>query len=115
MIIKQNVTVYQCEFCKKKMFRGHAMENHEEMCFHNPANKRPCFECGNLIKKEATIYFDTFDGEGSRQVNIFYCTHFERYMHTPQNEMKMNDIDLGYETNHPMPLTCEHFTDNLPF
>lgn len=94
-----------------------AMEAHEDMCFKNPKNNRPCFSCSNLTKKEATIYFDTFDGEGSRQVNIFYCSHYEKYMHTPQNEMKMNDIDLGYETNHPIPHNCESHNDKftLPF
>lgn len=35
MIITNNVTVYKCEFCNKKLYRKHAMIKHEDLCIHN--------------------------------------------------------------------------------
>ena len=51
MKVKENVTVYSCEYCKKKLFRQHAMEAHEMMCNKNPDNYRPCYGCKYLEKE----------------------------------------------------------------
>ena len=113
----KGVTVYQCEYCKKKLFREHAMKHHEQSCFHNPENLRPCFECSNLIKKDITLHFDTFDGEGTRVVQSFFCEAKNVCLHTPKNEIKGNAFDLGYDENLAMPKECSQFVDkyNLPF
>ena len=46
------VTVWHCDFCKK-MFQGKGiMENHEKICFKNPATKS-CATCAYLGKSPA--------------------------------------------------------------
>lgn len=105
-----NVTVYQCDHCKKKYFRENACVSHEVVCFHNPANFRPCFGCACLIKKETAV---TFDGDGeygyqewTEQKSVLYCSKFSMFMHTPQNEIKGNAFELDEHINEPMPKQC---------
>ena len=56
MKTKENVTVYHCDFCPKKLFVKSAMTRHEKKCSKNPINIRACFDCINceevIIKYE---------------------------------------------------------------
>lgn len=45
MKVKQ-MTVYVCDFCKKKRYRKNAMEKHEKHCTMNP--NRECRMCGEM-------------------------------------------------------------------
>lgn len=38
------VTMYQCEFCHKRMLKRRRAESHESLCLHNP--NRKCTDCG---------------------------------------------------------------------
>ena len=103
-------TIYKCEFCKKKYFRKYACISHEDFCFHNPVNDRPCFHCRHLCKMEKTIYFDNPDGsESESKYSFLYCEAKREFIHSPQTELKGNAYDLGDDSNYPMPKQCNIF------
>lgn len=118
MNVKENVTVYQCDFCKKKLFRKHSMYLHEKRCWNNPENNRACLNCTNLEKVPYQLYdYHPYNGaEFSTKVNIFKCSVKGIFMHTPMNEHKQNAFQLGEDENHPMPKECDqHATIYTPF
>lgn len=105
--------VYYCEFCNHKCLAKWAMKRHELMCFNNPANKRPCFTCNFLTKKEANITHYHYDEiESIQKVNDFYCSKKDVFLYTPKNEIKGNRHDLD-EGNEPMPKECDLYDDNI--
>ncbi|AIM37395.1 hypothetical protein KO02_12355 [Sphingobacterium sp. ML3W] len=113
MRTQENVTVYHCDFCKKKLFRKHAMLKHEEGCEQNPKNKIACFSgCRHLEHIE--IEFDVFshhayeDGEPilhSRKSSCFKCMTKNTLMYTFAAEKR--DLPSKYledfENQEPMP------------
>jgi hypothetical protein len=100
-------TVYYCDHCNKKYFIKSACEKHEERCYHNPKNKRPCLTCAHLTKKESTIYYDMYDGsEQSRSVDLLFCEKKQLFLYPPSVERKQNMFDLGDDHNKPMPNEC---------
>ena len=100
--------MYQCDHCKKWYHNKHACIKHEERCFNNPANARPCFNCSHLEKVKYTLYEDhPYVGEVEREIEIFQCSKTNNFLHTPQNEIKGNAYELGEDINHPMPKVCE--------
>lgn len=108
MKVVENVKIYHCDFCKKKLFVKSAMERHEINCFHNPVNHRPCFGCIHLEKKETTLYDDSpMGGEIERKVSLFHCSKKGLFLYTPKNEHKRNWFDLGDDINEKMPTECE--------
>ena len=102
--------VYYCDYCKKHGLAKGAMKRHELLCFNNPANKRPCFNCQHLTKKEETetCGYQYNGAEINRKVNDFYCLAKKTFLYTPQNEIKdnMHEID-----NEPMPKECEYYEE----
>src|SRR6185503_10160146 len=92
----ENVTIYKCDFCKKELKRKHAMVNHESKCFHNPANFSPCFGCEHLVKKETSIYVDTYCGQIEKELLLFHCNKKEIFVHPRTVNC---DIDLGDDVN----------------
>ena len=85
---------YHCDFCNKLYIRKFHAENHELKCLKNPENKRPCFDCKFLTKKETEIYSGTDDyysGEPIyNKVNFLYCDFKKVFLYTPINEIKNN-------------------------
>lgn len=107
-MITKTKEVYYCEHCKKHGLSKSAMIYHESICFNNPINFRPCFGCNNLQKETARISGVYYDGsEWFRNVDVFYCTKKDIYLHTPKNEIKKNAYDLDDYENSPMPKKCE--------
>lgn len=107
--------VYNCEYCNKLYLVKSAAEKHEEMCFKNPANKRPCFECVHLIKKCTSVpcdYVDEHGEECERNLDLLYCSKKQTFLYTPKNEIKGNVFDLGEKGNEPMPKECD-LTESL--
>lgn len=117
MLIQENVTVYKCEFCKKKYFQKPACEKHEELCFHNPINKRPCFSCDHCEKKKVTAIIDHgyMNHQAETQVEILFCNHFKEGIYPPKVSEKGNSLDLGEFDNVPMPKDCDFYKDTLTF
>jgi len=112
--------IYRCDHCKKRYEIKRFAIQHEERCFQNPANNRPCFNCQHLEKKSVDFYFDTFQGGDSRKVEVFFCNKLQNYLQTPQNVFKGNgflaeDLEGDFE-NLPMPVKCEfHTLDIMDF
>jgi len=103
--------VFYCDYCKKHGLSKAAMVHHEAICYGNPENKRPCFNCQYLTKRETTIYGNYFNGsEWEREVNLFYCRAKEIFLYTPKNQVKGNQFDIG-DTNDPMPKECDVYKE----
>ncbi len=101
--------VFSCDHCNKKYFIKSACLKHEKLCFKNPENFRPCFDCKYLEKKDYKYYYDTGCGEDSKILTLFHCSKKNIFLHTPQVEIKGNAFDLGYEENIAMPKECNDF------
>ena len=120
MKIIENVTLYKCDFCPKELKRKHAMSNHEERCYKNPENDRPCLHCQNLEQKEIEFYtgIDTYHGAGPiyRKSKTFYCKAKDILLLHPKTAyftghgqiswVNLNDVETE---QFDMPLTCDIF------
>lgn len=102
--MKQQIrSVYICEFCKKAYFSKFHARRHEERCYKNPVNNRPCFHCLFLDKQDVEI-------EGyhtNRTVSLFFCKKRAINLYPPICELKGNAFDTG-EENKPMPTDCQY-------
>ena len=107
-----NKPVYYCDHCKKHGLSKHKMIYHELVCNYNPDNRRPCFNCQNLTKKEISISKDYGFGETFETYDLLFCNEKKIFLYTPKNEIKKNFKDLGDELNEPMPRFCNHITKN---
>lgn len=106
-----NKTVYECDYCKKLLKIKFYAERHEKRCFKNPDNYRPCLCCKHLEKKEYRLHFDTWCGEDSKMIKVFYCKEVKSFLYPPIVEHKKNAIDLGMECNEPMKKDCEIYNE----
>ncbi len=104
--------IYKCEFCNKLYQLKHFAAKHEQLCTKNPENKRACFGCSHLEKKQTTIYHDSpLGGENEQQVHILFCNKKQIYLYPPRVQVKQNMYDLGNDSNEPMPKVCSDFSD----
>lgn len=101
--------VYYCEHCTKHGLSKSKMEYHEKICYSNPENIRPCYNCQHLGKKKIQICEEYYGQENFRNVDIFYCNKKQCFLYAPQNEIKGNVFDLSDEINNAMPKECENF------
>jgi len=113
MKIKNNITVYKCDHCSKKLFRKHAMEAHELSCSKNPKNIRACFSCMHLKSVEMRY-------EGNPQIfndelrdgTCFKCTKKDIFLYPPKLEYNEKGVPeyteyKGEEIEQErMPMTC---------
>lgn len=107
-MITETKEVYKCEHCKKLYQVKQACENHEITCIKNPVNRRPCYGCPMMEKKETTIYDDSpMGGDIERKVSLLYCNYKKQFFYTPKTEYKGTQFDLGDEPNDPMPEECD--------
>ena len=107
--------IYKCDYCNKIYQRRNAAINHEERCNSNPKNFKACSSCEHLKKVEETYYFDTYNGEGSRQVQIFKCDKINSFVHPASVERNGTAFEMGDLDNVPMKKECEYYTEDLPF
>ena len=112
MIIKSNVTVYQCEFCKKKLYRKHSMLKHEDLCFNNPKNYKACTGCKFLDKIQIDVHWIVGDPQfvdNIKQVDVFRCSKLDKLMFPFSIERRgLHEKFSTYNDQEPMPSTCEH-------
>ena len=106
--------MYKCEYCNKLYQLKHFCEKHEKICKKNPENDRPCFSCVHLSKKDVVFYEYCGDIEHKVNLSCLYCEKKEVFLHTPQNEIKGNALELG-EGNLPMPKECDLKKQRLNF
>jgi hypothetical protein len=105
-------TVFQCDFCDKRLFRKDAMERHELICSRNPVNNDACHGCTfcEEYKKEITV--EGYNGdfyEYGRMVRSFKCNKLNvgLYPHKALNLFKK--YPENFEDEMLMPNSCEHF------
>lgn len=119
MIVKQNVTVYQCEFCKKKMFREHAMKNHEKWCTHNPINFTACSGCDHLEVNtfEWSNEHGAYSTDDLITSNCFRCKakNVEMYPLKALKKELPTRYPHDFENKVLMLSKCELYKDTLPF
>lgn len=64
MFKKENVTVFQCEYCNKISYSAGGMRLHEICCKKNPINLSPCASCANCVKNSTLISDEEFNNNG---------------------------------------------------
>lgn len=104
-----NRPVYYCDHCNKYYLSKYYATKHEKICHNNPENERACFNCKYLEKKTTYLYFDTPNGECSREIDILFCSKLEKGVYPPKVELKGNSFDLADYMNTPMPKECDDF------
>ena len=120
MKIKENVTLYKCDFCKKEMKRKHSMIKHEIECNNNPNNSRPCLQsCKYLERKEIDVDTSKEDYGGEpifKTYSTFYCALKEEFLLHPKLQYKNGAENLKHAylketeeeiTQHFMPIECD--------
>lgn len=112
MIVKENVSVFSCEHCKRKMFRKHAMVKHEKFCASNPVNIPKCYGCKHLIT--TTVQWDG-DWSGSSQGNKCGLTGVEMYSVGALRKDLLTKWPETFEGMSLMPNECELHEHHYPF
>ena len=112
MKIEENVTVYQCEYCNKKLFRKHSMVRHEEFCSYNPKNKCACSGCDHLEETTVTYlsgYGDMMGNEAERTAIAFHCKKLDKMLYPLKvARLKLDEkYPETFEGQELMPNKCE--------
>ena len=108
-----NVTVFQCDFCKKKLFRKHAMVKHEDWCTYNPKNFSACSGCAFIKERLETIEIPSGSMEYSAltyQTKQFECTLLKKWLY-PMKAVRKGIVEKYPETfegQELMPNKCSH-------
>jgi len=123
MKIKENVTLYQCDFCKKELKRKHAMIEHEKFCNNNPENHKICLSgCSHLTNENIFVTYEKgYDFINSetlyedRKVNCFKCNKLDKlmYPYSIEKSIALEKYPETFEYQEPMPKECEHFNDDV--
>lgn len=110
-MITETKEIYKCEHCRKVYQVKRFAEVHEISCMKNPDNKRACFGCKHMNKRDYVLYYDTPMGEATRTVNLCHCAKKEIFLYPPKVEHKGTSFELGDEFNEPMPKDCSDFVE----
>ena len=111
MKVQENVTVYKCDFCKKKLLRKHAMIKHEEHCGHNPKNHSACQGCIFLKQKSETFEGYGHDYGNEYYVKTFFCEKLNKgvYPHKVVKKGLLQKYPETFVDQIKMPTKCEHW------
>ncbi|MFD2922028.1 hypothetical protein ACFS6H_20070 [Terrimonas rubra] len=127
MKIRNNITVYACEHCNKKMFVRHAMERHEKWCNKNLDNFRACHDCKFLdrINIDYSYSAATIDPISfgvipdsrlvEKQTKGFFCSKIQKKIY-PLLAEKRGLVDMypeTFEDQEPMRKECEFFDNDF--
>ena len=116
----ENVTIYGCDFCKKKLLVSHAMQKHEVVCDKNPANSKACFNgCAHLGKKEIFVPIERgYERDADDvKVAVFHCEKYDRLMYPYNIERRKlpERYPDTYDEQNPMPHNCDGFEEHKYF
>jgi hypothetical protein len=121
MTVTENVTVYKCGHCKKKLFVKGAMLRHETNCNYNPANFAKCSGCCHLSEIKIPYTKEGYDGyyqsEESREAKGFFCEKLNKKLY-PFKVVRKGLLEKYPETfadQEQMPVSCEHYNDPYLF
>lgn len=89
------------------------MFKHEKMCFNNPENYRPCFNCRFLTKKTTEIFGSKYYVYGTGVASLLFCEKKQIFLYTPKNEINGNHYDVGDGCNIPMPKSCNDYNNDM--
>ena len=103
----EQITAFKCSFCRKLYHRERDAKRHESVCKVNPENKRPCFSCKHLTKKDFTVEWAS--GK-ERVVSLLFCKKKNESLLTPQVVIKGNALQTE-DGSIPMPVECHEFAD----
>lgn len=109
--------VYQCDHCKRNMFVKSACEKHEIWCNKNPENISACEGCIHLVEIKVEYYFDTYNGESSRETKGFKCNkkEIELYPLLAARKGLPGKYPETFYGKELMPNKCELFNDGFNF
>lgn len=115
MKVTENITRYECDFCKKRLYVRHAMEKHEKICDSNPENSKACFNCKFLERTVIDVYFETHyhpdygSASAEKKVDGFKCSLYNKLMFPWKIERKELHIKYPgtYDEQEPMPKECD--------
>lgn len=113
MIVKDNVQVFICEHCGKKLFRKHAMEKHEIVCSYNPKNIPACSGCIFLKETQVSVFYESNTEFGYHETEVntkgFHCDKKNIGLY-PFKVVKKGLLQKYPETfygQHQMPEKCD--------
>lgn len=111
MIIKENVTLFICQHCRKRYQVKRSCENHEQWCKNNPDNWAKCGGCTYLQEKQKEIWPD--DRENPKQSKSFFCRkkQIEVYPLIVARLKLPEKYPDDFEGAERMPKECDFFTD----
>jgi hypothetical protein len=121
MTVTENVTVYKCGHCKKKLFIKGAMLRHETNCSYNPANFAKCSGCRHLseIKIPYTVngYNGYYETEQDREAKGFFCTKLSKKLYPFKVVKKglLGKYPETFEDQELMPKECDSYDDSFDF
>lgn len=107
------VTLYTCDHCKKKLFRKHSMEKHEENCDENPKNKKACYGCIHFQDHNVEYYTWGYEEDQEHQSHCHRCAKFDKLMYSWKAEKRglPEKYPETFEDQEPMPKDCRHFQE----
>jgi hypothetical protein len=92
----KEVKMFACIHCSKKLLKTEkGMIAHEDVCFHNPENKYPCWGC----KFRTTIEVSITLGEEERTAEVHYCTKNKIQIHNEVCEKRGLDESGRFENS----------------
>lgn len=112
MKIIENVTMYQCEHCKRKMVRKGDMTRHEKNCKKNPLNEDACIGCKFCEKEEViypSIYQDDWGYSPEVKSYAFKCTKFNKLMYPHKAQKYAEKHPHTFHGQEVMPNECGGF------
>lgn len=113
MRVKENVTLYICEHCKKEMKTLKGMTKHEDICNQNPLNQRLCLHCEHLEGEEKiiTIEGDCHHCDSKIKTTGFKCKELkiELYPYSAEKKNLLNRFPETFDGLEPMKRRCSCF------
>lgn len=112
MKVIENVTLYECDHCQRKMRRAGDMTRHEKNCKENPLNIDACLGCIYIKEEKVTYESLNADEWGSTyevESKAFRCTKLDKLMYPFKAEKHAKKYPNSFENQVRMPIECGHF------
>lgn len=108
MKVIENITLYQCDHCKRDYKRKHFAIAHEPKCKKNPDNYQICLDgCPELEKKKVEIHFDAYDGDHYEDRELLFCLAKKEFVYPFWVDGYLSEDIKDEIPNNPMPKECD--------